>query len=110
MWLRARTNSNAASVSEGEERTLPTVSAPEPATRDLVHIPAKDSAAPQLLTIQDVCNRLNLSRTTIWRLMNQHGLKFIRIGGARRIRECDLESWLEKHTVSLSPASSETSK
>jgi len=69
-------------------------------------IPAKESTASKLLTIQDVCRRLNLSRTTIWRLMNQHGLKFIRIGGARRVRESDLESWLEKHTISLSSDSS----
>jgi len=69
-----------------------------------------DGAGQKLLTIQEVCSRLNLSRTTIWRLMNQHGLRFIRIGGARRIRDCDLETWLEKHTVSLRSASSETRK
>jgi hypothetical protein len=33
--------------------------------------------------------------------MNQHGLRFVRIGGARRIRERDLEMWIERHSVSL---------
>jgi excisionase family DNA binding protein len=64
-------------------------------------LPALDGSSQKFLTIQEVCDRLNLSRTTIWRLMNQHGLKFVRIGGARRIREQDLEMWLERHTVSL---------
>ena len=55
----------------------------------------------KFLTIRVVGERLNLSRTTIWRLMNQHGLRFVRIGGTRRIRESDLEGWLERHSVSL---------
>jgi hypothetical protein len=33
--------------------------------------------------------------------MNQHGLRFVRIGGTRRIREQDLEAWIERHSVSL---------
>jgi excisionase family DNA binding protein len=60
-----------------------------------------DAASKNFLTIQQVCDRLNLSRTTVWRIMNQHGLRFVRIGSARRIREQDLESWLEQHTVNL---------
>jgi len=55
----------------------------------------------KFLTIQEVGERLNLCRTTIWRLMNQHGLRFVRIGGTRRIREQDLEMWLERHSVSF---------
>ena len=55
----------------------------------------------KFLTIQEVGERLNLCRTTIWRLMNQHGLRFVRIGGTRRIRAQDLEMWLERHSVSL---------
>jgi hypothetical protein len=33
--------------------------------------------------------------------MNQHGLRFVRIGGTRRIREQDLEAWIERHSVNL---------
>jgi excisionase family DNA binding protein len=60
-----------------------------------------NASSDKFLTIQKVGERLNLSRTTVWRLMNQHGLRFIRIGGARRIREQDLEIWLERHSVTL---------
>jgi excisionase family DNA binding protein len=59
-----------------------------------------EAATERFLTIQDVCNRLNVSRTTVWRLMHEHGLRAIRIGGIRRIREHDLEVWLERHCTS----------
>ena len=54
----------------------------------------------RFLTIQEVCSRLNVSRTTVWRLMHEHGLRAIRVGGLRRIREHDLEIWLERHCTS----------
>lgn len=56
--------------------------------------------AERLLTIQDVCDRLNVSRTTVWRLMHEHGLRVIRVGGIRRVREHDLVVWLERHCAS----------
>ena len=56
--------------------------------------------AERLLTIQDVCDRLNVSRTTVWRLMHEHGLRVIRVGGIRRVREHDLLVWLERHCTS----------
>jgi excisionase family DNA binding protein len=59
-----------------------------------------NAPSDKFLTIQEVGERLNVCRTTIWRLMNQHGLRFVRIGGTRRIREQDLETWLERHSVS----------
>lgn len=60
--------------------------------------PETQIAAERFLTIQDVCNRLKVSRTTVWRLMNEHGLRVVRIGGIRRIRERDLVDWLERHS------------
>ncbi len=66
------------------------------------HVPAGEltesrSVDERFLTIQDVCNRLNVSRTTVWRLMQEHGLRVVRVGGIRRIRQHDLEVWLERH-------------
>ena len=60
-------------------------------------LPESQIAVERFLTIQDVCNRLNVSRTTVWRLMHEHGLRVIRVGGIRRIREHDLVVWLERH-------------
>lgn len=69
-----------------------------------------NAPSDKFLTIQKVGERLNLSRTTIWRLMNQHGLRFVRIGGARRIRERDLETWIERHSVSLNADKDDNAK
>jgi excisionase family DNA binding protein len=59
--------------------------------------PGTQTVAERFLTIKDVCTRLNVSRTTVWRFMNEHGLRAIRVGGIRRIREHDLVVWLEQH-------------
>ena len=63
-------------------------------------LPESQVAAERFLTIQQVCDQLNVSRTTVWRLMHEHGLRVVRIGGIRRIRQSDLEDWLERHCTS----------
>ena len=63
-------------------------------------LPEAPIANERFFTIQEVCNCLNVSRTTVWRLMNEHGLRVIHIGGIRRIRQHDLEEWLEQHCTS----------
>ena len=63
-------------------------------------LPETQMPTERFLTIQDVCNCLNVSRTTVWRLMHEHGLRVIHIGGIRRIRQHDLEEWLERHCTS----------
>ena len=54
-------------------------------------------ASGRLLTVQDVCDRLRISAVTGWRLYSERGLKIIRIGRAIRVRETDLEAWLDKN-------------
>lgn len=65
-------------------------------------LPAAQMVTDRLLTIADVCRLLRVSRTTVWRLMHEHGLRAIRVGGLRRIRQHDLEAWLERHCTSSS--------
>jgi excisionase family DNA binding protein len=55
-------------------------------------------ASERLLTLKNVCERLQISSVTGWRLYSERGLKVIRIGRAIRVRESDLEVWLEKNT------------
>jgi excisionase family DNA binding protein len=71
-------------------------------------LPEAQIGAERFLTIQDVCNCLNVSRTTVWRLMHEHGLRVIHIGGIRRIRQHDLEVWLERHCTSGNGGSRKT--
>lgn len=53
--------------------------------------------AAQLLTVDDVAGRLQLSTATVRRL--QHKIGFCKIGGSVRFREADLERFLESKTV-----------
>ncbi len=81
-------------MANGESRT-----SSDPATEG-ENLPGTQTVAERFLTIKDVCNRLNVSRTTVWRFMNEHGLRVIRVGGIRRVREHDLVAWLEQHCTS----------
>ena len=45
----------------------------------------------RLLTFKEIEVRFGISRTTVWRWRTERGLKFIRIGGIRRVREGDLQ-------------------
>lgn len=53
----------------------------------------------RLLTPKQLCERLQVSRVTGWKLTSERNLKYIRIGRSVRIRESDLQAWLEKQTV-----------
>ena len=53
--------------------------------------------AERYLTLRDVAQRLRCSRSTVWRLIKEHGLRVLRCGGITRVRERDLAAWEEKH-------------
>jgi excisionase family DNA binding protein len=44
-----------------------------------------DEAAPELLTIAQVAERLGLSEQTVWRHVRAHRLEAFKVGGAVRI-------------------------
>jgi len=56
------------------------------------------AANERLLTLKDVCGRLQISGVTAWRLHAERGMRVVRIGRSVRVRESDLQAWLEKNT------------
>ena len=56
------------------------------------------TASERLLTLKNICERLQISSVTGWRLYSERGLKVIHIGRAIRVRESDLQAWLEKNS------------
>jgi excisionase family DNA binding protein len=60
---------------------------------------ARRARIQRLLTMRDVEARLQISPVTAWRLHAERGLRVIRVGRAIRVRESDLEAWLEKHAT-----------
>jgi len=58
------------------------------------------NASPEkLLTAKDVMARLNVSRTTLWRLVKNREVDTIRIGKQLRFERRDIEAYIRKRTV-----------
>ncbi len=50
------------------------------------------------LNIKEVCQFLGLSRTTIYRLMSEGHVKYVKFGGATRFNFHDLQAFAALHT------------
>ncbi len=55
------------------------------------------SLPERLLTMKEVCARLQISAVTGWRLYAERGLRVVRIGKSIRVRKSDLDAWLDKN-------------
>lgn len=47
--------------------------------------------------LKEVQERFGVSRSTVWRWHAERGLKVVRLGGLTRIRETDLQEFIERH-------------
>lgn len=50
---------------------------------------------PQLLTIQDIVELYKISRSTIYRLIENQKLKVVHIGKSVRVHVEEIENWLK---------------
>jgi excisionase family DNA binding protein len=57
-----------------------------------------NATTERFLTIQQVSDRLQVSKITVWRLLNKRGLKAMRSGRIVRIPESELAQWIERHS------------
>jgi len=55
--------------------------------------------AEKLMTVRDVMARLNISRTTLWRLVKNREIAAIHIGKQLRFECRDIEAYIRKGTV-----------
>lgn len=60
----------------------------------------------RFLRLKEVQDRLAVSRTTLWRWENERGLKVVRVGNVARIRESDLQEFLNRYDGARSAGSS----
>lgn len=60
---------------------------------------ARKGEVMRLLTVKDIAKSLSFSEMTVWRLIHEGGLPAIQIGKSLRVKEEDLESWVEKHRM-----------
>ena len=61
---------------------------PEPAT------PERPTELEKLLNYREVMDLLNVSKPTVYRLIEQKGLPVIRLGRAIRVRPSALQKWI----------------
>ena len=59
--------------------------------------------SPQMLRIEAVANRLNLSQKSIRRYIHSGKLKSNKIGGVHRIEESDLQDFIKSSTFETAP-------
>lgn len=57
-------------------------------------VDAMDGDSGRLLRIEDVAERLSVSRSMAWKLVDLGELRSVRIGRAVRVRPQDLEAYL----------------
>jgi excisionase family DNA binding protein len=56
-----------------------------------------------MLRLQDVCQRLNLKRAAVRRLMREQGLRYIRLGRDLRFKREWVEDFIEKTGTPADP-------
>ncbi len=52
-----------------------------------------------LMTVRDVMTRLNISRTTLWRLVKNREFNSIHIGEQLRFEKKDIEAYIRRKTT-----------
>ena len=52
-----------------------------------------------LINVQEVAQRLNMAVTTIYKMVSQRRIPFVKIGGALKFDLPALEKWLKEQTV-----------
>jgi len=57
---------------------------------------------PALTTVADVANFLAISRSKIYKLMDEGELPYVKLGKCRRVLRTDVEALLEKSRVNQS--------
>lgn len=55
--------------------------------------------SPDLMTVEQVSDYLQLSTRTIYALRARNAIPFIRLGSALRFRKADVEAWLTENTT-----------
>ncbi len=65
---------------------------------------AQDGARPQLLTVGEVATMLRVSNMTVYRLIKNGEMPAVRVGKGYRIRESELQRFLEERSVRVQEA------
>ena len=65
-----------------------------------------DTVEDKLLRVSDACNLLSYSRATLYRLVQQKQIPFVRVGGTIRFRYRSLLEWMKDRETQPEQAAS----
>ncbi len=58
-----------------------------------------ESRNQPLINVQEVAQRLNMAVTTIYKMVNQRRIPYVKIGGALKFNLAQVERWVQEQTV-----------
>ncbi len=58
----------------------------------------------RFLKLKDAQDRFAVSRSTVWRWHAERGLRVVCVGGVTRVRESDLQAFIERHLKTAADA------
>src|SRR3974390_3284858 len=75
------------------------------------HTPDQRKVNPAMqerfLKLSEVRQVLGVSRATVWRWINERGLRVVKVGGVSRVRASDLQEFLKRYEIGESPGVAE---
>ncbi|MDN5284998.1 MAG: DNA-binding protein [Mucilaginibacter sp.] len=67
------------------------IGASDQETKKIIDRPKRELNGRVYLSIQDTCTLLNISRTSLWRLVNQEVIKAYNLGGRKIIKRAEID-------------------
>jgi excisionase family DNA binding protein len=61
--------------------------------------PMKNSAAPPLMTLEELAQYLRLSKKTLYKLLRRGTITIHKIGSEVRFKKTEIDRWIAKQTV-----------
>ncbi len=58
-----------------------------------------ESRNQPLINVQEVAQRLNMAVTTIYKMVNQRRIPYVKIGGALKFDLAQVEKWVQEQMV-----------
>jgi excisionase family DNA binding protein len=66
--------------------------------------PDQKATDERFFKLKEVQDRFGISRATLWRWSAERGLPVVSVGGVTRIRESDLQAFVQRHLKTTGPA------
>jgi len=67
-----------------------------------MQLPVSVSVTPRLLSIEQVSQYLDLSVHTLYRMVSQRRIPYVKMGRLTKFDRCEIDKWITSHSVKVS--------